>query len=108
MIAAGAMTPAVSAVQAAAGQNVGVAATALLLAAASLYLWGSRTRGLKPTIVVIGASFGGLQAAYDLGNDARVVVLDRQTYFEARHLSLRLTDERSQSACCRVSGTHLN
>ena len=72
------------------------AAGAALLGAllASLVLFALRLlrrepRRRRPTVVVIGAGFAGLQVAMDLQRRARVVLLDRATHFEFTPALLR-------------------
>ena len=54
-----------------------VAALAALRAA-----WLRRRPANPPRVVVLGASFAGLQAAFDLQHFAHVILIDRLSYFE--------------------------
>lgn len=63
-----------------------LAAVALLVAAVGIALQKLATGRRRPRVVVVGASFAGLQAAFDLRGIADVLVLDQNSFFEARFI----------------------
>ena len=87
----------------------GFSALLLLFAAVlAAYAWQRMRRPSKPpTVVVLGASFAGLQAALDLQHFANVVVVDRLSYFEASNAACH-TQFLEHGARARLNTRHAN